>query len=182
MESEDDVITSFMDDPCFILEPNEQILESILSCETREINEIMGGLDEPPIDAPHESVHVDIEPGKNLNINSNLLESQKKQLVDVLQKYKEAFTWDYLDMKGILSNLYTHHIYIKEYCRPVRQPQRRMNLALKNVVKEELHKLLDMGFMYVISDSQWVSPLVMVPKKHGKWQICIDDRELNKAT
>eukprot|EP00253_Pinus_taeda_P001611 PITA_01611 len=43
-----------------------------------------------------------------------------------------------------------------------------MNLALKDIVKEELQKLLDTGFIYPISDSEWVSPLVLVPKKNGK--------------
>jgi hypothetical protein len=48
MESEDDVITSFMDDPCSISEPNQQILESILSCETQETIETTEGLEELP--------------------------------------------------------------------------------------------------------------------------------------
>lgn len=85
-------------------------------------------------------------------------------------------------MKGIPTSLCTHHIYIKEDFRPVRQPQRRMNHALKNIVKEELQKLLDAGFIYPILDSQWVSPLVIVPKKNCKWRICVDYRVLNKAT
>ena len=57
-----------------------------------------------------------------------------------------------------------------------------MNLALKYIVKEELQKLLDARFIYPISDTKWVSPLVLVPKKNGKWRICVDYRELNKAT
>ena len=66
---------------------------------------------------------------------------------------------------------------------PMRQPQRRMNRALKDIVKEELQKFLNAGFIYPISDSKWVSPLVVVLKKFiGKWCICVDFRELNKAT
>ena len=39
------------------------------------------------------------------------------------------------------------------------------------------------GFIYPISDSKWVSPLVVVPNKFtGKWHICVDFRELNNAT
>jgi hypothetical protein len=50
------------------------------------------------------------------------------------------------------------------------------------IFKEELHKLLDIDFIYPISDSRWVSPLVIIPKKNGKWRIYVDYRELNKAT
>ena len=64
----------------------------------------------------------------------------------------------------------------------MRQPQRRMNPMLQDIVREELQKLLRVNFIYPISDSQWVSPLVIVPKKNGKWRICVDYRQLNKAT
>jgi hypothetical protein len=57
-----------------------------------------------------------------------------------------------------------------------------LNPHLRDIVKEELQKLLDVDFIYPISDSRWVSPLVIIPKKNGKWRICVDYRELNKAT
>ena len=85
-------------------------------------------------------------------------------------------------MKGINPDLCTQHIYIKEDSHPICQPERRMNPLLKDIVKEELQKLLDFKFIYPIFDSQWVSPLVIVPKKNGEWWICVDYRELNKAT
>ena len=85
-------------------------------------------------------------------------------------------------MKGIHPSLCTHCIYIKEGCKPVRQPQRRMNPTLKEIVKEELQKILNANLIYPISDSQWVSPLVIVLKKNGKWRVCVDYREPNKAT
>ena len=42
--------------------------------------------------------------------------------------------------------------------------------------------MLNAGFIYPILDSQWVSPLVIVPKKGGKWCVCVDYRELNSPT
>eukprot|EP00253_Pinus_taeda_P020193 PITA_20193 len=69
--------------------------------------------------------------------------------------------------------MYSSYIYIKEDCKPVRQPQRRMNPTLKDIIKEELQKLLDAGFIYPISDCEWVSPLVLVPKKNV--EIYMDD-------
>ena len=75
-------------------------------------------------------------------------------------------------MKGIHPDTYIHHIYMDPSMSPIRQPQRRMNPALKDIVKEELQKLLTVGFIYPISDSKWVSPLVVVPNKViGKWHI-----------
>jgi len=57
-----------------------------------------------------------------------------------------------------------------------------MNPTLRYVVKEELQKLLDADFIYPISDSQWVYPLVLVLKKDGRWCIFINYKELNKST
>ena len=126
--------------------------------------------------------NVEFGPERTLKISSSLSPSQGKELCSLLTRHLEAFSWSYKEMKGIHPSVYTHHIYINDGCKPVRQPQRRMNLALKDIVKEEVQKLLDVGFIYPISDSEWVSPMVLVPKKNGKWRICVDYRELNKAT
>jgi len=149
-------------------------------------------LEEDPLKDTHDqTIHVtsianskivEIELGKTLNINANLTSNQETKLIHLLRKYKEAFAWDYPDMKGIDPQLFTHHIYIEKDVRPVRQPQRILNPHLKDVVKAELQKLLDVNIIYPISYSKWVSPLMVVPKKSWKWRICVDYRELNKAT
>ena len=86
-------------------------------------------------------------------------------------------------MKGVHPDTCIHHIYTQGEVTPIRQPQRRMNPTLKDIVKEDIQKLLNVKFIYPISDSKWLSPLVVVPNKViGKWRICVDFRELNKAT
>nr|GEW98380.1 hypothetical protein [Tanacetum cinerariifolium] len=83
---------------------------------------------------------------------------------------------------------------------PAVQHQRRVNLKIHDVIKQEVIKLLDAGLIYPISDSPWVSPVRCVPKK-GRfivvenednelipnglvtgWRVCIDYRKLNEAT
>jgi hypothetical protein len=56
-----------------------------------------------------------------------------------------------------------------------------MNPTLKDTTNEELQNMLNVNFIYHIFNNQWVSPLVVVMKKNGKWRICVDYRELNKS-
>jgi hypothetical protein len=60
------------------------------------------------------SIAVEIKPRKTLNINPDLSSAETRRLMKLLIEHKEAFSWDYMDMKGISSELCTHHIYIKE--------------------------------------------------------------------
>ena len=71
-----------------------------------------------------------------------------------------------------------HHIYLEENAKPVRQPQRRLNPLMQDVVRNEVLKLLDAGIIYPISDSSWVSPTQVVPKKSGITVMKNDEGEL----
>ena len=77
---------------------------------------------------------VEIDLGKTLNVTTNLTSEKEEKLIQLLRKYKEAFAWDYPDMKGIDPQLCTHHIYIENDVRPIRQPQRRLHPHLKDIV------------------------------------------------
>ena len=49
-------------------------------------------------------------------------------------------------------------------------------------VKEEIDKLLKIGFISPIKRATWLSPIVVVPKKNGKIRVCVDYRKLNVVT
>jgi len=57
-----------------------------------------------------------------------------------------------------------------------------MNPKYSLMVKEKIDKLLACGFIFEIPYSEWVSPIVIVPKKNGKIRICQDYRKLNSVT
>nr|GEU40468.1 putative reverse transcriptase domain-containing protein [Tanacetum cinerariifolium] len=104
------------------------------------------------------------------------------------------------NIKGISPSFCTHKILMEDDFKPVIQPQRRLNPKVQDVVKNENVKLLNSGLIYPISDSSWVSPIHVVPKKGGMtvvlndnnklipsrivtgWRECIDYQKLNGAT
>ena len=96
----------------------------------------------------------------------------------VLGQHKRAFTWKISDIKGISPSFCTHKILMEEEYKLVVQPQRRLNPNMKEVVKKEVVKLLDAGLIYPISDSSWVSPVQVVPKKGGMTVVPNEKNEL----
>ncbi|GKC39739.1 hypothetical protein Tco_1052123 [Tanacetum coccineum] len=60
----------------------------------------------------------------------------------------------------------------------VMQPQRRLNLKVHEVIKDEIVKLLDAGLIYHVFDNPWVSPIHVVPKKVGMMVIVKYENEL----
>ena len=69
----------------------------------------------------------------------------------------------------------------------IRQRQYRLNPRYSLLVKEEIDALLEVGFIYPVHNSEWVSPIVVVPKKAGpdgkvKIRVCQDFRKLNAAS
>ena len=76
-----------------------------------------------------------------------------------------AIGWTIADIKGISLSTCMHRILLEEGARPSRQPQRRLNPPMMDVVKKEILKLLEVGVIYPISDSNCVSLVQVVPKR-----------------
>ncbi|KAL6328092.1 hypothetical protein AAG906_033369 [Vitis piasezkii] len=70
-------------------------------------------------------------------ISSSLTNHQENCLMEVLKRCKKAIGWQISDLKGISPLVCTHHIYMEEEVKPIRQFQRRLNPHLQEVVREE---------------------------------------------
>ena len=87
-------------------------------------------------------------------ISSSLDLTQETQLLEILKTHRTALGWTIAYIKGISPLICTHRIHLEEDVKPFRQPQRRLNPIMKEVVKKEVLKLLDVGVIYPIADSK----------------------------
>ncbi|MCI38938.1 hypothetical protein A2U01_0060167, partial [Trifolium medium] len=75
-------------------------------------------------------------------ISSNLDFDQEHKLLQVLKKHKKAIGWTLADLPGISPSMCMHRILLEDGSKTVRQPQRRLNPLILDVVKKEVTKLL----------------------------------------
>ena len=63
--------------------------------------------------------------------------------------------------------------------KPSKQRPYTYNENFANKIKEEINKLLAAEFIYEIEYTEWVSPIVVVPKNNGKLRVCINLKKVN---
>ncbi len=122
------------------------------------------------------------EETRNIKVGINLSDEEVAKYKELVMEYRDIFAWSYKDLKGIPPEITQHRIPLIPGAIPIRQKERRMNPQLQLVVKAELEKLLQAGFIKPVEITDWVSPMVLVKKKNGKLRVCIDYRKLNKNT
>ena len=105
------------------------------------------------------------EKSKPVIIAANLTSEKEKKVVETLRKYKEAIAWSIENLKGIRPSICMHKILMVENEKPSIEHQRRLNPVMKEVVRKEVLKWLNAGFIDVILDSPWVSLIIWFPNR-----------------
>jgi hypothetical protein len=105
----------------------------------------------------------------------------KEDLVAFLRRNNDVFAWSHEDMPGIDPSVIVHKLNVDPNHRPVKQ-RRRVFAAERNMaVAEEVEKLLKAGFIREVDYPEWLANVVLVKKSNGKWRMCVDFIDLNKA-
>src|SRR6266516_1110166 len=100
-------------------------------------------------------------------ISANLSEHEEEKLLKTQRKHCVAIGHTLDSLKGISPTLCQHKINMEPDAKTLVDHQRRLNPKMKEVVRNEILKLLEAGIISPIADSQWVSLVHCVPKKGG---------------
>ncbi|GLJ30928.1 hypothetical protein SUGI_0616090 [Cryptomeria japonica] len=118
---------------------------------------------------------------KVIHFAASLSKQEKIDFINFFLEKKISFAWSYADMPGLDPELVLHHLPLKAGAKPIKQKLRKMHPQVALLVKVELKKLLDVGFIRPIDYADSISNLVPVSKVTGGIRICTNFRDLNKA-
>nr|GEV65151.1 reverse transcriptase domain-containing protein [Tanacetum cinerariifolium] len=188
LDPEGDILflEAFLNDDPSLPPPNQgnylpEVHKELKICKAKSDK---SSIDEPPEvelkDLPPHLEYAFLEGDNKLPviIAKDLSVEEKTALITVLKSHKRAIAWKLSHIKGIDPEFCTHKILMEDDFEPAVQHQRRVNPKIYDVIKQEVLKLLDVGLIYPISDSPWVSPVHCVPKKSGFTVVENEDNEL----
>ncbi|XP_070004885.1 uncharacterized protein [Nicotiana sylvestris] len=119
---------------------------------------------------------------KETKISVHLEPQIREEIIKALLEYKDIFAWSYDDMSGLSTDLVVHKLPIDPAFPPIKQKLRMFKTDMSVKIKEEVTKQLDAKFIRVARYPTWLANVVHVPKKDSKTIVCVDYRDLNKAS
>ncbi|GKV52230.1 hypothetical protein SLEP1_g58821 [Rubroshorea leprosula] len=134
-----------------------------------------------PVEDVEEVQIDDRDPTRKTQIGTRLSSDERTELIAFLRANKDVFAWTSADMLGIPTSVSQHKLSTNPLKKPVAQKRRLFGGESLKVIKEEVEKLLQAGFVRRVNYCEWVANPVLVKKANGKWRMCIDYTNLNDA-
>ena len=114
-------------------------------------------------------------------VRAQLPLQEREQLVELLRRNVDMFAWDAYEAPGLNPKFICHHLNVNPSVTPKRQPPRRPFKEHVEAVKSEVTKLKQAWAIKEVFYLQWLANTVVVKKKTGKWRVCVDFTDLNRA-
>jgi hypothetical protein len=131
-----------------------------------------------PVEALEEIV---VGNGKILKIRSQLDPDVREGIIDFLHENMDSFAWTHEDMPGIDPKNIVHCLNTSPGASPIKQKRRKFATEWNLAIAKEVEKLLKARFIREVYYPDWLANVVLVKKSNGKWRMCIDFTDRNKA-
>jgi hypothetical protein len=114
-------------------------------------------------------------------LGSQLSDKQEKTMLRFLFNNKDVFAWTANDLCGVNRDVIEHSLNVDPSFRPRKQRLRKMSEDKAEGAQNEVKRLLSAGVIREVTYPEWLANTVMAKKSNGKWRMCIDFTDLNKA-
>jgi len=131
-----------------------------------------------PVD---ETTPLELPNGRTIKLGTGLQPEQREILTPTLISNTDLFSWSAADLPGVDPQVASHKLSIYKDARYVSQKKRKLGDERRLAAKTEADKLLNVGFIEEAHYTTWLSNVVLVKKANGKWRMCVDYTDLNKA-
>ena len=121
------------------------------------------------------------DPERFFQVGSQLSQSERVELVEFLKRNMDVFAWDAYEAPGVDPDFICHHLNVNPAITPRKQLPRRPSKEHAEAVRQEVLKLKKAGAIKEVFYPEWLANTVVVKKKTGKWRVCVDYTDLNKA-
>ena len=128
-----------------------------------------------------EKVAVGDDPEKFFQVGSKLPPQEKEELIGFFRENMGVFAWDAYEAPEVDPSFICHHLNVNPFVTPKKQPPQRPSKEHANAVRDEVIKLKKAGAIKKVFYPEWLANTVVVKKKSGKWRVCVDFTDLNKA-
>jgi hypothetical protein len=119
---------------------------------------------------------------KNINLGKTVSKEERKAYLKLFREYQYVFAWSYRDLKTYDTRIIQHTIMLNPKVKPLQQKLQKYHPSLEPLMCQELKKLLDAKIIFQVRHSTWVANLVPFKKKSGEIHLCVDFRNLNRAS
>jgi len=143
-------------------------LDPIIGCDSR-------------IEPVEDTKALEITHGRILKLGVGLQRDDHDIIAPMLKDNTDLFAWSAADLSCVDPQVPVQKLSIHKEARYVSQKKRKLGDKRRLAVKVEVEKLLDVGFIAEAHYMTWLANVVLVKKASGKWWICVDYTDLNKA-
>ncbi|CAJ2668042.1 unnamed protein product [Trifolium pratense] len=140
-----------------------------------------GKIYRPIPDGDFELVPLGEDPLKGIKIGTGLPDLVKKQLIACLKDNAELFAWSAAEMPGIDPEVACHQLTLDPRASAVVQRRRKQSPEKAEAAEKAVKDLLEANFISEARYTTWLSNVVLVKKSNGKWRMCVDYTDLNRA-
>ncbi|XP_058096336.1 uncharacterized protein LOC131242000 [Magnolia sinica] len=149
---------------------------SVKQALTVNVLDLKGPIEDSSVEDLEKVPLDEVDLSKTVQLGTLLNFEQRSEMLTFLRRHRDVFAWSHGDMPGISLYVMVHRLNVDPDHKPVKQKRRPFDAEWY-----EVFILLNDGFIEEVHHPNWIANIVLIKKANGKWRICVDYSDLNKA-